>query len=161
MENKTTNRAKMSNKWCIKARLLYLQRGYKASEATSRAACFARYFSGFPGSLAWFSFQIFCLNNKLHFSLANANISASFKRKMVWKSFTIHKQQTNLWMKLPTIPPGLAGKIVKYRPLSEPIRLQDLEDSACSQAWKKIKLFIGGNVKYFTYSPKSFLQKKT
>ena len=33
-------------------------------------------------------------------------------------------------MKLPTIPPGLAGKIVKYRPLSEPIRLQDLKDSA-------------------------------
>ena len=25
------------------------------------------------------------------------------------------------------IPPGLAGKIVKYRPLSEPIRLQDLD----------------------------------
>ena len=24
-------------------------------------------------------------------------------------------------MRLPTIPPGLAGKIVKYRPLSEPI----------------------------------------
>ena len=40
-------------------------------------------------------------------------------------------------MKLPTIPPGLAGKIVKYRPLSEPIRLQDLEDSSRSQAWKK------------------------
>ena len=50
----------------------------------------------------------------------------------------IHKQQTNLWMKLPTIPPGLAGKIVKYRPLSEPIRLQDLEDSALSQAWEKM-----------------------
>ena len=46
----------------------------------------------------------------------------------------IHKQQTNLWMKLPTIPPGLAGKIVKNRPLSEPIRLQDLEDSARLQA---------------------------
>ena len=46
----------------------------------------------------------------------------------------IHKQQTNLWMKLSTIPPGLAGKIVKYRSLSEPIRLQDLEDSARSQA---------------------------
>ena len=41
MENKTTNRAKMSNKRCIKARLQYLQRGYKASEATSRATCFA------------------------------------------------------------------------------------------------------------------------
>ena len=31
-ENKTINRAKMSNKQCIKARLQYLQRGYKASE---------------------------------------------------------------------------------------------------------------------------------
>ena len=28
----------------------------------------------------------------------------------------IHKQQTNLWIKLPTIPPGLAGKIVKKPP---------------------------------------------
>ena len=41
MENKTTNRAKMSNKRCIKARLQYLQGGYKAREATSRATCFA------------------------------------------------------------------------------------------------------------------------
>ena len=41
-------------------------------------------------------------------------------------------------MKLPTIPPGLAGKIVKYLSLSEPIRLQDMEDFARSQAWKKI-----------------------
>ena len=50
----------------------------------------------------------------------------------------IHKQQTNLWMKLPTIPlAAVAGKIVKYCPLSPPIRLQDLEDSARSQAWKK------------------------
>ena len=32
--------------------------------------------------------------------------------------------------------------IVKYRPLSEPIRLQDLKDSARSQAWKKNKRFI-------------------
>ena len=54
------------------------------------------------------------------------------KKKMVQKSrfLLIHKHQTNLWMKLPTIPAGLAGKIVKYRPLSEPIRLQDLKDSA-------------------------------
>ena len=44
----------------------------------------------------------------------------------------IHKQQTNLWMKLPMIPPGLAEKVIKYHPLLEPIRLQDLEDSACS-----------------------------
>ena len=59
-----------------------------------------------------------------------------------WRFLLIHKQQTNLWMKLPTIPPELAGKIVKYRPLSEPIRLQDLEDSARSQAWKKIKYVL-------------------
>ena len=45
--------------------------------------------------------------------------------------FTNNKQ-TYEW-----IPPGLAGKIVKNRPLSEPIRLQDLEDSARSQAQKK------------------------
>ena len=56
-------------------------------------------------------------------------------------SLNIHKQQTNLWMKLPTIPPGLAGKIIKYRPLSEPIILQDLEDSTQLQAWKKINYF--------------------
>ena len=56
-----------------------------------------------------------------------------------------HSQTTNklvLWMKLPTILPGLAGKIVKYRPLSEPIRLQDLEDSIRLQAWKKILNFL-------------------
>ena len=79
---------------------------------------------------------IFCLKNKIHFSIANANDSASLKKEMVQKSrfLLIHKQQTNLWMKLATIPPGLAGKIVKYRPLSEPIRLQDLKDSAPLQA---------------------------
>ena len=49
---------------------------------------------------------------------------------MVWKwpFLLVHKQPTNMCMKLPTIPLGLAGKIVKNRPLSEPIRLQDLED---------------------------------
>ena len=31
----------------------------------------------------------------------------------------------------------VTGKIVKYCPLSEPIRLQDLEDSVRSQAYKK------------------------
>ena len=78
-------------------RLQYLQRGYKASEATSQATCFGYwlYFKGFPGWLAWFSLQIFCLSNEIHFSLANANNSASFKRKMVWKwRFSLtHNQQ--------------------------------------------------------------------
>ena len=78
MENKTTNRAKMFNKRCIKARLQYLQRGYEASEATSQATCFALLFVA--GLLL---LHTFCLNNKIHFSLANANNSASFKRKTI------------------------------------------------------------------------------
>ena len=41
------------------------------------------YCSGILGWLAWFSLQMFCQNNKIHFSLANANNSASIKRKMV------------------------------------------------------------------------------
>ena len=36
----------------------------------------------------------------------------------------------------------LAGKTVKYRPLSEPIRLQDLDDSARSQALKKTNRYM-------------------
>ena len=120
------------------------------------------YFNGFPGWLAWFSLQIFCLNNEIHFSLANANNSASFKRKTVWKGrfLLIHKQPTNLWMKLPTIPLGLAGKIVNYRPLSEPIRLQDLEDSARSQAWKKIKRTYYTDL-YILTSPVDSMQRFT
>ena len=45
-------------------------------------------------------------------------------------------------MKLGTIPPGLAGKTVKNRPLPETIRLQDLANSAHSQTKKKIILDI-------------------
>ena len=52
------------------------------------------YFSDFPGWLSWFSLQISCLNNKIHFSLANAN--NSFKRKRFendgFCSFTNNKQ---------------------------------------------------------------------
>ena len=39
--------------------------------------------------------------------------------KEEWLEITgllIHKQQTNLWIKLPTIPHGLASKIVKKPP---------------------------------------------
>ena len=39
--NKAISRGKTSTKRCIRARLQYLQRGYKAGEATSPAACFA------------------------------------------------------------------------------------------------------------------------
>ena len=46
---KTTNLARVSNKSCLKARLQYLQRGYKTCEATSRGTCLMLYFSGFSG----------------------------------------------------------------------------------------------------------------
>ena len=92
MQNKTTNRAKIPNKRCIKARLQYLNLLKRHHEPPVLL-----YFSGVPGWLAWFPLQIFRVNNKIHFSLANANNSASFKRKMVWKwrFLLIHKQQTN------------------------------------------------------------------
>ena len=49
-------------------------------------------------------------------------------------------------MKLPTIQPGLVGKIVKNRPLSEPIiRLQDLEDTARLKH-KKITIYRNFNL---------------
>ena len=136
MENKTTNRAKMSNCSTYSAVIKLVK-----SDITSRLFCFlftlAVFLAGLLNTL-----QIFCPNNKIHLSLADDNNSTSFKRKMVWKGWflLIHKQQTNLWMKQSMILAGLVGKIVKYHPLSERIRLQDLEDSARSQAWKKIKV---------------------
>ena len=59
MENKTTNRAKMSNKRCIKARLQYLQRGYKASEATSPVPCIASIVAVFQADLLDSLFKFF------------------------------------------------------------------------------------------------------
>ena len=38
---------------------------------------------------------MFCLNNKIHLSLANANNSASFKRKMLKITGFAHSQTTN------------------------------------------------------------------
>ena len=55
-------------------------------------ACWTESDSG----LAWFSFQIFCLNNKIHFSPANANNSASFwKEKWFENDDFAHSQTTN------------------------------------------------------------------
>ena len=53
------------------------------------------------------------------------------------KNHQTNKQTTNKLVNKATIPAGLAGKIVKNRPFSEPIRFQDFEDSARSQAQKK------------------------
>ena len=50
-------------------------------------------------------------------------------KKIFWGQGTIAK-----------IPPGLEGKIVKNRVLTEPIRSQDLDNCArSSQTWKKNK----------------------
>lgn len=40
------------------------------------------------------------------------------------------------------IPSSLVGTIVKNHPLMEPISLQDLENSAHSQTWKKNKIIL-------------------
>ena len=77
----------------------------------------------FLADLLDFCVQIFCLNNIIHFSSG--------------LKMTVNE---NLWMKQPTIPPWLAGKIVKYRPLSEPIRLQDLEDFRLLASLEKNKI---------------------
>ena len=71
--------------------------------------------------------------------LANANNSASFKRKGLKITVFVHPQTTNKLVNeaATTIPPGLAGMIAKNGP-REPIRLQDLENSARSQFEKKI-----------------------
>ena len=135
MENKTTNRAKMSDKRCLKARLQFhsaviVKRHHKPSVLI--------YFSAFSDWPAWFFLQIFCLNNKIHFSSG--------------LKMTVNE---NLWMKQPTIPPWLAGKIVKYRPLSEPIRLQDLEDFRLLASLEKNKICYV--VFFFSYY--QFLQK--
>ena len=100
-----------------------------AHAETSSLRLFSHVWPNWPG-----------MNNKMHFSLAiTLKIAQVLTEKMVknhrFCSFTNNK-------KLPTIPPGLAGKIAKNCPLSEPIRLQDLEDSVRSQAQKKINIDI-------------------
>ena len=66
-------------------------------------------------------------------------IAQVLREKWFERTVFAHSQTTNKPANeaVPTIPPGLAGKIVKYRPFSEPIRLQDLEDSTRSQGWKR------------------------
>ena len=43
----------------------------------------------------WTPCQMFCMNNKMHFSLANANNSASLERNMVKITGFAHSQTTN------------------------------------------------------------------
>ena len=107
MENKTTNRAKMSNKRCIKARLQYFtQRGYKASEVTSRATCCAlrQRFS-----------SLTCLILPLDF--------LSF----VFLSFLFFVSEKN----------GLKMTVFAHSQTTNKLANEAAKDSARSQAWKK------------------------
>ena len=86
---------------------------------------------------------MFCLDNQIHFSLANANNSASFKIKMVKITGFARSQTINKLVNKAANDSGrVSGQDRKNRPLSEPIKLQDLEDSSRSQAQKKIKVYI-------------------
>ena len=139
VENKTTNRAKMSNKRCVKARLQYLQRSYKASEATSRATCFA-----LLQPFSWLTClilpsDVFVSIIQFTFLQLILIIAQVLKQKWFDNDGFGHSQGTNKYVnEAVNEPPRLAGKKVKCRSLSEPIGLQDLEDSARSQAWNKI-----------------------
>ena len=66
---------------------------------------------------------MFCLNNKIHFSLANANNSASFKRKMVLNhrfcSFTTTNKLVNEdRKKLPALGTNQIAEFGRFRPLA-------------------------------------------
>ena len=79
---------------------------------------------------------------------------------MVLKSpfWLVHKQQTNLRLKLPTIPLRVSGQDRKKNcPLSELIRLHDLEDSTLSQAQKKIIKKCTVNI-YLTFLTVALIQ---
>ena len=54
----------------------------------------------------------------------------------------------------------VSGQDRKIPPLSEPIRLQDLEDAARSQAWKKIKRMLYTYL-YISMSPVDSMQRFT
>ena len=96
MENKTTNRAKMSNNRCIKQDCSTYSAVIKLvkSDITGRLFCFtlAVFLAGLLNTL-----QIFCPNNKIHLSLADDNNSTEVLREKWFEkdgfcSFTNNKQ---------------------------------------------------------------------
>ena len=53
-------------------------------------------------------------------------------------------KSTQAYTTITAIPPGLAHKIDTFRPLAEPIRFQDSQNSTCSRTEKKIILHHDG-----------------
>ena len=94
----------MSNKRCIKVRLQYLERGYKANRSTSRANCFTLLLSGFPNLrsgpilavLIIFSYvrapaKIGPDTNSLAFMLTSATLRPDFGRNADWLLEQCHR----------------------------------------------------------------------
>ena len=81
---------------------------------------------------------MFCLNSKIHFSLTLI-IAQVLKEKWLKITGFGHSQTTNKLLRSLNEAANDSARVSgqdrkKYCPLSEPIRLQDLEDSARSQA---------------------------
>ena len=88
-------------------------------------------------------FRCFVWITKFTFPSLTLIIAQVLKEKWLKIIGFAHSQTTNkLVKKAANDSARVRGQDRKNRPLSEPIRLQDLEDSARSQAQKKIKLYI-------------------
>ena len=90
MENNPTNRRKISNKRCIRARLQYLQRSCKANEAKSRAACFA-----LLQRFSWLTCRCFVRITKFTFPQLTPIIAQVLKEKWLQITGFAHSQITN------------------------------------------------------------------
>ena len=94
-----------------------------------------------------FSLQILCLNDKTLFSLANANNSASFKRKMVLKSqFLLISQRTNkLVNEAANDSAQVSGQDCKQPPALGTNQIAGLKNSAYSLTKKNLNKDIFWN----------------
>ena len=139
MEKKPTNRGKMSNKRCIRARLQYLQHSYKASEATSRAACFT--LAVFLTDLLDSPFRCFVWITKFTFPSLTPIIAQVLKQKLLKITAFAHSQTTNKLVnkaannsarvsqqdgkKLPALPTNQIAGFGGFRPLASLEKIND------------------------------------
>ena len=150
MEKKPTNRGKMSNKRCIRARLQYLQHCYKASEATSRAACctLAVFLADLPDS----PFRCFVWITKFTFPQLMPIIAQVLKGKLLKITAFAHSQTTNKLVnkaannsarvsrqdgkKLPALPTNQIAGFGGFRPLASLEKIND--NNYCYENCKNI-----------------------
>ena len=141
MEKKPTNRGKMSNKRCIRARLQYLQHSkcYKASEATSWGACFT--LAVFLADLLDSPFRCFVWITKFTFPQLTPIIAQVLKGKLLKIIAFAHSQTTNKLVnkaannsarvsrqdgkKLPALPTNQIAGFGGFRPLASLEKIND------------------------------------